>query len=399
MANQATPLATDGYSRIMVAGFDEKVIIGNPTGFQSIFGRPETGSRTLFATDSAVVEIDIMRGNERLAALIQRGVAARPITGQENTQTQQYTTFSRQYPLIEEEGDIGAAELVLRSMGESPYAGRTQVERLRDRASEIHNEHVRRIIRLQEVLAAQSVLLGTQVAILGTANTDLIYDFHRLATHSSAVSPLWDGVSPTIMADIDGQCDLIRQDGHANPDVMILGSEGMAAFVADTDVKSLADNRRFELIDVNSNPVPPKLQYLVDSGFIPRGRLQTPQGYTLWMFTYVEVYTNSAGTATPYMDVDKVVIFSSDARCDRYFGPPEVLPMTPQKMQFMTETFGVALGGMPPNIKAASGVITPDMFFFDAYKAANDKSVTVRTQAGVIFPTTMTDAFITITVT
>ena len=399
MPNLATPLPSDGYSRAMALGFDEKVHIGNATGFQSIFGRTANGSQTIFATDSAVVEIDILRGNERLAALIQRGAAARPITGQDNTQTQQFTTFARQYPLIEEEGDIGAAELILRNMGENPFSGRTQLERLRDKASRIHNEHVRRIIRLQEVLAAQSVLLGTQVAILGTTNTDLIYDFHRLATHSSTVSPLWDGSSPTIMADIDGQCDLIRQDGHANPDVMILGSEGMAAFIADTNVQTLADNRRFELIDVNSNPVPPKLQFLMDSGFIPRGRLQTPQGYTLWMFTYVEVFTNSGGTATPYMDVDKVIIFSSDARCDRYFGPPEVLPMSPQKLQFMTETFGIAVAGMPGNIKAASGVITPDMFYFDAYKAANDKSVTIRTQAGVIFPTTMTDAFITITVT
>ncbi len=50
---------------------------------------------------------------------------------------------------------------------------------------------------------------------------------------------------------------------------------------------------------------------------------------------------------------------------------------------------------MPPNIKNLGSVITPAMFYSDAYKAQDDKKVTIRTQAAPIFATTQTDAFVT----
>ncbi len=396
--NQATALAVDLYSRTIAAMFDEKAVIGVPTGFQSIFGRPETGGKTIFSPNAKLVEIDIMRGNERLAATILRGTETRPITGQLDTQTQVFTAFSRQYPLIEEEGNITADQILNRTAGESPYQGKTKFERMRIIALEHHQEHIRRIVRLQEVLAAQSAILGTQDAIFGTTNTALQYDFHRLATHTFTPAVKWDaGASVVIMDNIDAACALVRADGHVNPDVMILGGGAMSAFQADTDVKSLADTRRYELIQVSTNnPVPPKLDFMIAGGFIPRGRLRTPAGYELWMFTYTDVYTAAGGTATLYMNTEKVLIFASQARADRYFGPAEMLPITPQRATFSMEMFGIGSAPIvPPNIKNASAVVRPDAFYFDAYPSATHKSVTVRTQAAPIFAPVMTDAFVT----
>ena len=69
----ATPLAVDQYSRFMAEMFDERAIIGVSTVGQSFFGNPAHGSKTIYSPDSKVVEIDIIRGNERIGALINRG--------------------------------------------------------------------------------------------------------------------------------------------------------------------------------------------------------------------------------------------------------------------------------------------------------------------------------------
>lgn len=394
--NQTAPIAVGLYARTMLEGFDERDFIGNSTVFQSIFGRPMTGGKTLFSPNGKIIDIDILRGNERLAAMIRRGTEGRPITLQQDTSTQQFTSVGRVFPLIEETGNVTADEILNRMHGENPYEMKTRLERARTIGLEHHQEHIRRIVRTFEVLAAQSVLEGVQDALLNTTDTNMQYDFYRLATHIFVPSVKWDAATPVILSDIDAACRLIRVDGKVKPDVMLLGSGAMDAFLADTTVQALADNRRFELIEVKSTPVPAHLQFLVDAGCNARGRLRTPAGYELWMFTYVDGYTNSAGTFVEYLPTETVSIFSSQARCDRLFGPPELLPITPDRASFMESMFGISGAGVrPPRVKNASAVIRPEMFYFDAYASADWKAASVRTQAAPIFPTTMTDAFVT----
>lgn len=400
MSAFATPLAVDPYSRFMVDVFDDREVISVPTGFQTFFGRPESGGKTLFSPNAAIVDIDIIRGNERLAALVQRGTNSRPLALQQNTQEQKFTSISRLYPLIEEEGTVEADQLVRRLAGENPYQNMEKLDRMRELARIQHQEHVRRMVRLYEYLAAQSILTGQMPGILGTSNSDLIYDFYRLATHTIAITTKWDVITTDILGDIDTGCALIRADAHVAPDMLIMGGGAMEAFINNTAVQTQADNRRFELIDVGTNnPVPPNLMPFVNAGFIPRGRLRTPKGFTLWLFTYVDVYTSAAGAATLYMPTDQALLAYSGARCDRYFGPSEVLPMTPTRANFYFEMFGFSpnLQPMPPNVKNAGQTVRPEMFYFDAYTSANHKNVTIRSQSAPIFATTMTDAFVTFT--
>lgn len=399
MGNQATPLATDAYSRFMAALFDEKQLIGVSTGFLSMFGRLVTGAKTLFSPDANVVEIDIMRGNEKLAATIHRGTEAVSLGGtKKTTATQKFTTFSRQYPLIEETAPITATQLNSRVAGENPYARITKGDRARLLALEHHQEHIRRIVRTMEFLAKESVLNGKQPAIIGTANEALIYDFKRLASHTITVGTGWNQASPDILGDIDGGCELIRQDGHVMPDFIVIGGTAMGSFISDTTVKEQADNRRFELINVSTNnPVPDKLAHMVAGGFVPRGRLRTPKGYELWLFTYVDTYQDTAGTAIKYMPEDQALIGASQARCDRYFGPSETLPasLSSHREQLYQSLFGIGTANIlaPPNIKNMGAVINPAMFYNDAYYGPDGKNIVIRTQAAPILAVTMTDAF------
>jgi len=394
-----TPQAVDTYPRVMVDAFDERSIISVPTGFQSIFGNPASAAKTVFSADASVNDIDILRGNEKLAATILRGSNGRALNGQKNTNDQNYTSQSRVYPLIEEEGDITADQINKRVVGENPYMNLSKEMRMQILSTGHHQEHVRRIVRTFEFLASKSVLEGQMPAKIGTTNVNLIYDFHRAAGNTIPGAVAWDDASPLIMDDIDGACQQGREQGHVNIDMGIIGGGAIDAMLNDTLFQSQADNRRIELIEISDkNPVPPRFNRFVESGFVARGRLRTPKGYEVWLFTYNEVYEDSAGVPQKYMPDDKMVLLSSTARFDRYFGPSEVLPMTASREAWFTETFGFnSTGLIPPNIKNVSAVVSPAMFYFDGYPAPGGKAVTIRSQAAPIFATTQTDAIVVLT--
>lgn len=389
----ATPNTVDLFSRYMAREFDEKEVIAVPTAFQAFFGKP--GSETFFSPDANVVDIDIIRGNERTAALIPRGMVSRSLGAlQKNQNVEKYTNFSRKYPLAEEEGDLTGDQILNRVAGEQPYDRMDRWARMRKLGLKIHMESIRRIVRLFERLAAQSALTGKMDAILGTSNTDLQYDFRRNTGLTVTPANTWNSGSQDILGDIDGICDKIREFGKVQPNAMFLGGSAMDAFIKDTTVKDVADNRRFDLLDLNS-VIPAGYERFVASGWNPRGVLRTPKGYLLYLFTNVDGYINEAGTFTQYMPVDEVLITSTMARADRYFGPPETLPLIPQRVQLYQELFGFnpMAAPMPAKVLNAGAVIDPGMFYCDSYVANDWKKVTIRSQAAPIFATTHTDAF------
>ena len=128
-----TPIATDQFTRFMAELFNESEIIGVSTVGQSYFGNPANNmSKTIYSPDKNDIDIDIMRGTERIAALIPRGTVSRHLGSlQQNTDTQNFTSFSRKFPLGEEMGDINADEILNRLAGENPYSmSRTKRDRL-----------------------------------------------------------------------------------------------------------------------------------------------------------------------------------------------------------------------------------------------------------------------------
>jgi len=394
-----TPIAVDQFSRFMVDMFDEREVIGVPTVWQSFFGRPEHASRTVFSPDANDVDIDIIRGNERLAALIHRGTDSTHLgQTQPKTNTQNYSSFSRKFPLAEEESTISAHKLLSRLAGENPYGGKTRLDRNRALALEYHLEHIRRYVRLFEVLSGNSLLSGQMPGILGTANSDLIYDFRRNPAHFVVPAVGWDQANADILNDIDEGCQQIRISGHVKPNVLFLGSQAMDAVIKNLTVQALADNRRFELIEISTNnPVPPMISTLVNSGAIARGRLRTPRGYEVWLFTYVDVYTDRNGDAQPYLPEDMAFLAYYGARCDRYYGPPERLPVTPSDAAWYQSMFGFNMmtPPMPANVANMGAIISPAMFYSDAYESPEKKKVVIRTQSAPIYATTQTDAFLT----
>lgn len=394
-----TPVLVDQYSRFMAEMFDERELISVSTVFQSFFGQSKHGSRTVYSPDGDVVEIDIVRGNEKVAGLIQRGTNSHHLGDlQKNTDTPNWTNFARVYPLGEEMGDITANQILKRVPGENPYQMKTRLDRMRMLGKEHYFEHIRRYVRLFEILAGSSLFNGTMPAILGTANSDMIYDFRRNAANTITVGTAWDATGADILADLDAGGEVLRENGKVHPNVFICDGDVMSAIIKDLTVQGIADNRRYEFIELGvNNPVPPNLQPLVESGATPRGSLKTPYGYVIWLFTYIDTYQNAAGVHTKYVPSGWGLLAHYGARCDRYFGPPEILPPTAQKAAWFQERFGFNMMAppMPQKIANQSAIINPGMFYTDAFEANDGKKITVRTQAAPIYATTQTDAFVT----
>lgn len=396
----STPVPQDLFSRFAAGMFDEKELIGVPTAGCSFFGNPAGNSKTIFSPDANTVDIDIIRGDERIAALVPRGMVSESLGSLvKGGRTEQFSSFSRTYPLAQEVGHIVAANLTTRVAGEPAVnSGFTQMQRFRHHAGRIHNENIRKLLRLCEVLAWQSLMTGKQDAILGTTNTDLQYDFRRVSTNTIQCSTSWAGGSGTILADLDGGCAKLRANGHITPDMAVFGSTSLNSLVKDTNVRAVADNRRFTYISLgNGSVMPSKFQRFVDGGMVYQGELRTPNGYQLYLFSYPEVYTAANGTATAYIGADKVLLTSSSVRADRYFGPPEQLPMIPQRAQLYRELFGFdpAAGMAPPNIKGGMAqCLPPQACFAQAYVSPDWKRVMIETQCAPIFATTQTDGFV-----
>lgn len=395
-----TPNSIGTYQRYMAPMWDDRDGIVVPTGFQSIFWNPGSIGETHFSDDSEVVDIDVQRGNERTAVLTPRGGIMRSMGSlQKSLNEEKFTNQNRVYPLSVEIFDIYSGQLNKRASGEKLYSGAAREFRLRKLAIKAMKETVRRTVRMFEILCSQSARTGKQDAIIGTTNADLQFDWRRNASNTNAAAAVWDTGTPDIISDLDIACDAIREKGHTRPSVAIIGASGMAAFIKDSTAQNLSDNRRYEILTINDrNPLPSGLQFLVDAGFDSRGMVSTYKGRTLYLFTYDEGYTNASGTFTPYMPVDEVLIFDHRARCDRYFGPPETLPLDSAMRAFYQDRFGLAPGAIPTiKMKTKPGIIMPEMFHFDAYPNGDNTAITHRTQCAPIFGTTHVDAFARIT--
>jgi hypothetical protein len=397
-----TPIVFDALSRFLATGFREIDVLHLPTAFQAFFGRPETSSFTIFSPNANDLDIEIERMDETVAALVPRGINAKfGGTTHADILVGRGTAFSRKYPLTEESGTISGDQITNRVIpDEGPYENWTREVRAQRLAQKIYKIAVQRHIRLQEVLASQSIRTGKQSAQSLADTTVNIYDFRRNTNLTISPSHGWGySTPPDPLADIDAACDLVRFYGKNAPDMAVFGGDAMNYFLHNTNVyTAYAHHFYWDLIQFNAKFQPDeKFARFIEGGMIPFGQLRTPKGYSLTIFTYPEIYAsaNVGGTATKYFPDSGVLFAYSGARCDRYFGPPERVPITSIDAAKMMERFGFnpAVPPLPAGVMGATDVVPPQMYYVDTYDDVTAKAVTIRVQAAPIYATTRTDCF------
>lgn len=396
-----TPAAASLFTRYFSEVVDWSNLIAVPRGFQSFFGNPATGGQTRFVMDAKTLDFDVRNGQQGVTTLVHRGNVAEPIN-KAMLVGGNFTSFNRAFPLGEDEGIVSADQILERAFGEQPYQTLTRVERMRRLGRDIVDEMIRRAIRTQEILAAQMIRTGKQDLIIGTTSADERLDTKRLGTHTASPSGSWANIATSILTDMDSMATLIQQDAGTPADGMIVGADLPKYIAQNTEILAAANlagpgTSGVQIVYFGDNVRPgPQFNRMIANGFNAICQLVTFKGRRITVFTYEGGYVASA-TFTPYIPDDYAIMFSSQARCDRYFGPPERLNDSPSQREDYQSIFGFNPEAvpMPPNVGGVGDVIVPAEFHFDARRSLDNKSLRLGCQWAPVYITMDTNAFVT----
>lgn len=377
--------ALQEYTRLMAPVFSDLESIPVFTFFQNLF----TSGQTIIEQDASAIDIDIQRGNKKIAAYIKRGTDA-VNTSKNKALLEKYTSDTKLYSLIEEETPITSDMIIKRMPGESVYNPLSKEDKQQALAMKAHREHVNRIIRRAELSAAEAIRLSLQ-----TVDSGQQYDFHRRSAHNASASVVWSTAATAVpLTDLNTAGNLVFRNGNRVPTDAIFGEGSWEEFLATTQISNLADKRRIIhfVADMNMD-APAGYEDWVAAGAVFQGQVKTGN-WKLNMWTYPAIYETDSGTQTQYLPDGEVIVLAKGARYDRYFGPQDRLSVDNSVMETM---FGLGnIDGLSPNV-VQSGIFSSEMFHLDVYGGTNNKVITVRTQMAPIYPTIEVDTIVKLT--
>lgn len=292
---------SDASTKHMIAAYEQDA---EPTMFLSgMFQAPRRNFH-----NSEEIEIDIVRSEEDISIAIQD-----LSTGARLNSEDIYTNKGFKPPIHKEAGPINAHTLLKRMPGQNPFeAVDFQVNAIA-RGVKLGQKLQRKILRAIEQQASQVMTTGT-VTLIDDAGTGVYtIDYKPKATHFPTAGIAWSSGSSTKLADIEALANVIRADGLANPDMLVMGEGSYELFIRDAAVIARMDNRR-----ILGNGI--VAMDRMGNGGIFRGVIEIGNySYDIW--TYGGRYKHPAtGVSTPYIANDKVVIRASTSRMDATFG-------------------------------------------------------------------------------
>lgn len=376
--------AVQNYTRLMARVFTDLETIPVFTFFQNLF----TSGQTIIEIDANAIDIDIQRGNKKLAVYIPRGSDAINV-GLNQALIDKFTSDTKLFPLIEELSPITSDMISKRMPGEPVYAPLSRTAKQTALAMKAHREHMNRIIRKMELSAAESIRTGFQ-----TIHAGLKYDFYRQAAHNIVAATAWsDAANAVCVSDLAGAGDLVFRNGNRRPTDVIFSGLAWDEFILTTKLKALADNRRIvHFVADMQQDAPGGYDDWVRAGAIFQGQVKAGD-WKFNMWTYPAIYDTDADVQTQYLPDGEVIVLAKGARYDRYFGPQDRLEVDDT---IFARMFGIGdISGMSPNV-VESGIFSSAMFHVDAYGNKNNKAFTVRTQVAPIFPTIEIDTIVVI---
>lgn len=288
---------------------------------------------------SEEVEIDIVRSDEDISIVIQD-----LSTGYRMNAEDLYTNKGFKPPIHKEAMPINSFDLLKRMPGQNPFESpdfrANMILRMFNGMTKIERK-VRRAIELQA-----SQVLQTGKVTLTDINGAALYtlDYKPKVTHFPTAGTAWGATGADPIGDVNALAEVIRGDGLADPDQLLMGVGAFEAFISNEDVQKRFDNRRYGLGTI----APMEIR---GNGGSYRGIVEIGNyRYDVW--TYGGRYKHpQTGVSTPYMDPSKVVVRSSAGRLDATFGaiPNIGSMMGAQATQLLPELPGRisnAAGGM-----------------------------------------------------
>lgn len=244
------------------------------------------------------VDIDIVKGDRRMAAFVHPRVGGTVLEGEG------YTTESYKPPLVNPYDITTADQLMNRLPGEDLYSGMTPAQRAAQKLTEEYNRLNDATTRREEWMAVQAILTG-QIPVVGKGVNETI-DFGFTNTKTLTGTARWGQSGAKILDDLDDWVEETLTNGFANVDMAILGKSAARAFLADEKVQKVLDNRRIEMGLIQPKTLPNGVRYI--------GHLNKPD---LDLYEYTEVYyddwTNpNAPETKALIPANKVVLINSN---------------------------------------------------------------------------------------
>lgn len=399
----------DAFTRQQVEMFDESAIAPVPRLFKSFFGRAANGGKIHYQPNGLIAEIEIQNATRGISLAVERGKYASYRKEVPETQLENWASVQREFPLLYEQSSITKEKLWKRLMGEpevnSPFS---PMDRARINAQKLFRLHTQKILRTHELLASQSVLTGKMAQIIGTSETDKIYDFRRDAALAVAVTTSWlDSTNATPLDDIENVDRALMQVANYRASAALWSSDVIAAFLNSDQVKNFSDKNLwgFVLAGNYAQGVPSGFQWMIDAGADMVGVVICKNGRRIPIFTYDAVYDTfddeGVKTVNKYLPDETALFFDDRGRCDQWYGPSETMPMTSVDRAWFAETFGVdmSITSVSSGMREGGNVtIRPELeLFFDAYRTEDRSAYVLRTQSAPLFVPVAANAFATLT--
>ena len=161
-------------------------------------------------------------------------------------------------------------------------------------------------------------------------------------SHLPTTGTTWGAGGDDPLADLASLGFQIHEDGRGNPNRVVMGRSAIAAFMRDSNVQSLLDNRRISIGAVNR---PQNVGGGIFHGDITIG------SFVVEIWSYDGQYKDPVSdTITRFVEDDKVIMLSDNSRLDLAYGAiPHIAPQDSRVLPFLPSRVGLNGGDLTTN--------------------------------------------------
>jgi len=301
-----------------------------PRFLQGFFTSP---ARNFHNTED--VEIDILREDEDVAVTVADITADGRLNEATRLTNKRFTP-----PVFKEAGPINAYRLIKRSAGQDPYQDPDYQANAMAASMDVTRRCAEKIRRTVELMAAQVLQTGTLDLIDNSGATTFQMNFSPKTTHFPNSTVDWaTSATCTPIDDLEALADVILTNGRSEVENVILGRDALAGFRDSTQVQTLADNRRYNLLMLD----PPTMR---GTGGKYHGTVAAGQ-YRMNIWSYTGRYKHpQTGVITPYVDPDSAILIAPGRLDLTWGGIPKIGAVDSRALPFMPNRVASTAGGI-----------------------------------------------------
>jgi hypothetical protein len=315
----------------------------------------QTFFKNIVTHETPTVQFDLYKGKRRIAAFVN------PLHDGIVVEREGYETRETKPAYVKEMRILRPADTQVRMMGEIPYQPKTPRERAAAILGQDLFELETRLVRLEEKMCAEALLTGKIIVSGKGWDTQVNFGYENGKNKITlSGTDCWDTETGDPMKDLDTWRKLIVQRCGIQPTHCIVGSNVGWAIINNKKVKERLDVRKYEMGQINPATLPEGVSYF--------GELLLPSG-TVSLYSYDECYTDpTSGADVPLMNPNKILLGSTNARCEFHYGLIQNLNSLQAATRFPSSW--LKENGSARYIQLESAPM-PNIFQVDAFLTAN----------------------------